>query len=85
MPPSVELPLVVVKPVPAVTFVTVPVFVVYPLGLVALYGVNPRAVVISELVKEAHDIEPSVEPAFKNFPLLVVLVAGTCKLPSPVG
>ena len=29
--------------------------------------------------------DPAVDPAFKTFPLLEVPVAGTCKLPSPVG
>jgi hypothetical protein len=29
--------------------------------------------------------EPAVEPAVRTLPLLVVLVAGMCKLPSPVG
>ena len=29
--------------------------------------------------------EPAVVPAVKTFPLFVVPVAGTCKLPSPVG
>jgi len=39
----------------------------------------------SLLVTLAHETLPADEPAFKNFPLLEVPVAGICKLPSPDG
>jgi hypothetical protein len=38
-----------------------------------------------EVVTVAHDKLPAVDPAFRNLPLLVVEVAGTCLFPSPDG
>jgi hypothetical protein len=53
-----------------VTEVTVPVFVVYPAGLVELYGVYPSAVVTCPLVKT--NVPPSVKlPAVVTAPLNV--------------
>ena len=41
--------------------------------------------VISAQVTLSHATFPAVAPAFRTLPLLVVPVAGTCILPSPLG
>ena len=48
-----------------------------PIGPGEVRSADPLAVVQLK--------EPAVDPAVKTLPLLVVLVAGTCRLPSPVG
>ena len=94
MPLNVKLPEVVTVPlnvnpdavpVPA-TDVTVPVFVVYPLGLVALYGVYPNAVVTFSEVTD--NVPPSVivpavvmVPPVKVSPLTVPVVATDVTVP----
>ena len=45
----------------------------------------PVTLVTVPTVGATHDNEPAVAPAVSTFPLLVVLVAGTWRLPSPVG
>ena len=59
------------RPTSLLTSVTVPV-----LPATEVTGADGRLVQLNE---------PAVIPAVRTFPLLVVLVAGTCKLPSPVG
>ena len=87
VPPNVKFPLVVTVPdklspltvpVPP-TDVTVPVLVVYPLGFVALYGVNPNPLVTCPDVNVICD-EPDTKP--EGTP--VILPNETCADPETI-
>ena len=76
----------VVAPVPPLAIGTIPKLIVGVVVPVAtLMGEVPVTEVTVPVVGVVQLKEPAVAPAVSTLPLLVVLLAITCRFPSPVG